>query len=501
MKTRFFTLILFAACAIAISAQQKKVAVYVMGADAGMNKVLGSKLVSAIARSEEYSAIERTAAFLAELSKEQDYQRTGAVDESELSRLGKQFGVQYVCVAAFTKAFDEDYITARLIDVESAQVERTASTNAAIRDLESLVYAANSLSTELLQSLGNERGQNSKKVAVYVIPNDSGKEIGRVLGDKLVAAFTNSGRYIAIERTNSFLYQLSKEQDYQRTGAVEDSDISRIGKQFGVQYVCVADVSEVFGEKFVSARLVDVETAEVVNSHDVGGAMNTMRNCLQVANEIADYLSKGTFKEQAEDIQTHTYTRPKTESVSIIKNYKLSPRYNAYLDISGIFEQVNGTTAGGFGLDVVNGVRFNKIAFLGLGVGLYGNFSSFNGFSWAALYTPIFADLRVFIPTKINGLYPYLGTSIGPLLNYYNKLSISNHDEWETETDTDIFDDPLNNTYIFNDVYVYAFFRLNAGLEYKRFSFGIGYELWGDTRVIDHLGFIKVGVRLGKNIE
>ena len=467
--------ILLLALAMTTMAQQKKVAVYVMGADAGMNKVLGSKLVSAIARSEEYSAIERTAAFLAELSKEQDYQRTGAVDESELSRLGKQFGVQYVCVAVFTKAFDEDYITARLIDVESAQVERTASTNAAIRDLESLVYAANSLSTELLQSLGNERGQNSKKVAVYVIPNDSGKEIGRVLGDKLVAAFTNSGR------------------------AVEDSDISRIGKQFGVQYVCVADVSEVFGEKFVSARLVDVETAEVVNSHDVGGAMNTMRNCLQVANEIADYLSKGTFKEQAEDIQTHTYTRPKTESVSIIKNYKLSPRYNAYLDISGIFERVNGTTAGGFGLDVVNGVRFNKIAFLGLGVGLYGNFCTISVGSWAALYTPIFVDLRVFIPTKINGLYPYLETSIGPLLNYYNKLSISYHDERD---DWDIFDDAsIKNTYISNDVYAYAFFRLNAGLEYKRFSFGIGYELWGNTRAIDHLGFIKVGVRLGKNIE
>ena len=106
---------------LAIAQNQKKVAVYVMGEDAGINNVLGSKLVTAIAQSEEYTAIERTAAFLAQLSKEQKCQRTGAVDDSELSRLGKQFGVQYVCVATVSDAFNEKYLSARLIDVESAQ--------------------------------------------------------------------------------------------------------------------------------------------------------------------------------------------------------------------------------------------------------------------------------------------------------------------------------------------------------------------------------------------
>ena len=47
----------------------KKVAVYVMGDDPGLNKVFGSKLQTAIASSEGYTAIERTAAFLAELRK------------------------------------------------------------------------------------------------------------------------------------------------------------------------------------------------------------------------------------------------------------------------------------------------------------------------------------------------------------------------------------------------------------------------------------------------
>ena len=252
-----------------VTAQNKKVAVYVMGEDEGINKVLGSKLVSAIAQSKEYTAIERTTAFLAELNKEQKYQRTGAVDDSELSRLGKQFGVQYVCVAAVSEAFNEKYLSARLIDVESAQVERTASSSRTIQSLPDLIDAANSVSYALTSSSGVSHKSGLRKVAVYIVKNDASKNIGRVLGDKLVTGFTYSDKYNAIERTNSFLAQLNKEQKYQRSGAVDDSDISRLGKQFGVQYVCVVDVSDVFGEKYISARLIDVETAEIVNTYDV----------------------------------------------------------------------------------------------------------------------------------------------------------------------------------------------------------------------------------------
>ncbi|MBQ7648160.1 MAG: hypothetical protein IJS92_03675 [Paludibacteraceae bacterium] len=306
---KIFTIIVLAALSLTAFAQQKKVAVYVTGEDAGINKVLGSKLVSAIARSNEFSAIERTESFLAELSKEQNYQRTGAVDDSELSRLGKQFGVQYICVAAVSDAFNEKYLSARLIDVETAQVERTASSSGAIQSLDGIVAAANSVSNDLLSSLGKGRQSNLKKVAVYVIKNEAGRNIGRVLGDKLVAGFTNSGRYIAIERTNSFLAQLNKEQNYQHSGAVDDSDLSRLGKQFGVQYVCVADVSDVFGEKYISARLIDVETAEVVNTHDIGGEMNSMSSCLRMANDIAANLSKGTFAEQAEEARLEAIRR------------------------------------------------------------------------------------------------------------------------------------------------------------------------------------------------
>lgn len=138
-----------------------------------------------------------------------------------------------------------------------------------------------------------------KKVAVYVTGKQTG--VNKVLGDQLVSAFAKSGKYIAVERTASFLAELSKEISYQQSGAVNDQEIARLGQNFGVQYVCVAEMSDVFGEKYISARLIDVETVEIVNTHYVSGAMNNMNDCLNMAVEIANNLTKGTFTEQKEE--------------------------------------------------------------------------------------------------------------------------------------------------------------------------------------------------------
>ena len=136
-----------------------------------------------------------------------------------------------------------------------------------------------------------------KKVAVYVTGQQTG--MNKVLGDQLVAAFAKSGKYIAIERTASFLAELGKEQNYQRTGAVDDNELSRLGKQFGVQLVCVADVSDVFGEKYVSTRLIDVESAEVVNTSNATSKLDNMQELLKVTEGLANELTAKTVQEKA----------------------------------------------------------------------------------------------------------------------------------------------------------------------------------------------------------
>lgn len=136
-----------------------------------------------------------------------------------------------------------------------------------------------------------------KKVAVYVTGQQSG--ITKVLGDQLVSAFANNGKYIAIERTASFLSELNKEQGYQRTGAVDDNELSRLGKQFGVQLVCVAEITEVFGENYVSARLIDVETAEILNTSNTNSALSNMDEMRSVCSKLAEDLTSETVQEKA----------------------------------------------------------------------------------------------------------------------------------------------------------------------------------------------------------
>ena len=291
-------ILLLSALSIIAYAQQKKVAVYVTGNDP-INDIIGSRLVDGIAKSGKYIAIERTASFLSELSKEQNYQSTGAVDDSEISRLGKQFGVDYVCVAS---AFDvwgcEKYISTRLIDVESAEVVVSSSSNGAIANSSQLISVLNTLSDGLLSSFEQSKISTAKKVAVYV-SRTGNKDVDIILGDQLVAGFAHSGRYFAIERTQGFLNQLSKEQDYQHTGAVDDAELTRLGKQFGVDYVCIAKTSQLFGDYFISTRLIDVETATVVNSWNKEGAqLSNAQGVVTAAQEIAGKLSGRTIEEE-----------------------------------------------------------------------------------------------------------------------------------------------------------------------------------------------------------
>ena len=165
----------------------------------------------------------------------------------------------------------------------------------------------------LLSVLSLTAFAQQKKVAVYVTGQQSG--INKVLGDQLVAAFAKSGKYIAIERTASFLAELGKEQNYQRTGAVDDNELSRLGKQFGVQLVCVADISEVFGEKYISSRLIDVESAEVVNTSNATSKLESMQELLKVTDALAKELTAKTVQEKAIEVAAMQKANEETEKM------------------------------------------------------------------------------------------------------------------------------------------------------------------------------------------
>jgi len=129
------------------------------------------------------------------------------------------------------------------------------------------------------------------RVAVYVTATDY--DLRLVFGDKLVQAFTRSGEYTAVERTESFLNELRKEMSYQRTGLVDDQMLSEIGKQMGVEQVCIVDLIEVEDGIYAAARLIDAETAEIKKAESVSGRVSTISQVTTTATKLANLLVAG----------------------------------------------------------------------------------------------------------------------------------------------------------------------------------------------------------------
>jgi len=127
-----------------------------------------------------------------------------------------------------------------------------------------------------------------KKLAVYVSGRDTDASIKKVFGSKLVGAIANSNGYAAVERTAEFLDALSTENDYQTSGEVRDNQIASLGQKFGVRFVIVADINEVFDEYFISSRLINVETGLVERSFDANGPAETMSQLIALADRIAN---------------------------------------------------------------------------------------------------------------------------------------------------------------------------------------------------------------------
>lgn len=149
-----FIIIVFGALVFGASAQsttKTKVAVYVTGdVDSSVKKILGAKLVTAITASGEFAAVERTADFLAALSRESDYQTSGEVRDSQIARLGQKFGVKFVVVADANEAFDEMFVASRLINVESGLVERAYDANGPAETMQQLIDIAEKVTAGLI---------------------------------------------------------------------------------------------------------------------------------------------------------------------------------------------------------------------------------------------------------------------------------------------------------------------------------------------------------------
>jgi hypothetical protein len=123
------------------------------------------------------------------------------------------------------------------------------------------------------------------RIAVYVT-GDVPENVKKALSTRMLSAFINLGRYDGIERSNAFLAEIEKEQIRQRSGAIDDSQISELGKQFGVKFICIADITPLFDAYQISARIVDVETARILHIGEAYSPLQTVDDFRSASHEV-----------------------------------------------------------------------------------------------------------------------------------------------------------------------------------------------------------------------
>ena len=129
MKKCFLTMLLFFAAFSMMAQNVKKVAI--LETVDKENKVdyvhelmLRANLTKAITNTPGYEAYDRTD--IDQIMSEHDFQRTGMVSEEQIKRIGVMTGASYVLIAEAAKADANNlFITAKIVDVETAKTDRT----------------------------------------------------------------------------------------------------------------------------------------------------------------------------------------------------------------------------------------------------------------------------------------------------------------------------------------------------------------------------------------
>ena len=84
---------------------------------------------------------------------------------------------------------------------------------------------------------------------------------GIIIREMVSTAIVNSGKYLIIER--SLIDRVLKEQNFSNSGAVDDSQISQIGKLAGANKVILSVLSSSGSRAVLSLKMIDVESANI----------------------------------------------------------------------------------------------------------------------------------------------------------------------------------------------------------------------------------------------
>lgn len=130
----------------------------------------------------------------------------------------------------------------------------------------------------------------TKRVAILEVVDREGK-IGysekMMLRSNMARAVANTSGYEAYDRSD--MDAIMSEHNFQRTGLVSDDQIRKLGKMAGVSLILVTEAVLFGNEIFVSAKILNVETAkvEIMDNITMGlDAASMQQSCAQLAKGL-----------------------------------------------------------------------------------------------------------------------------------------------------------------------------------------------------------------------
>ena len=126
-------------------------------------------------------------------------------------------------------------------------------------------------------------------IAVYVTGDMSGTE-KEMLGTFIQRTFVSSRRYTGIEDNAAFH---AKVNESVKGDAADNGMISKSGKESGANLVCIVDVASVFDFFSIAARVIDVETNEVVFIGEVTNPLTTAEDVKQASTRLVRNMITG----------------------------------------------------------------------------------------------------------------------------------------------------------------------------------------------------------------
>lgn len=174
--------------------------------------------------------------------------------------------------------------------------------------------------------------------------------------------------------------------------------------------------------------------------------------------------SNGT-KEVFNTTSTDSSNSIKSSFINGERPYIKGVVFNCYSELGAVFSVYEVAPT----FDMVLGARIYDYGFVGFGFGFGALWEHSSGYhQFGCFMVPLYGNLRGFFPVN-KDFSPYIDFAVGA-----NLL-------------------PVEGFYL-----APARIKLGAGFEYKRLVFGIGYDVTTLGFLNAHMGYIKIGVKIGK---